>query len=473
VRPAECPQVLVGFLHFRFAHRGVITGLVPVRCAVDVARLELDARQLIGNSSRRLEVRLRYQRVKRLLLVFLRFGRIALEHIRKRHHPQCAVLLVCRSHLDRFLQVFARPLDVTGEVVGIAEIVAENGVARFELDRQNACPLVLVVVWGTGVAWEGFVGNLRPGPALVLHVLAEAGPNFLGRRGIHLEQLGNVNQLQPGTVQANPSGTNPDSLRPYRGYSTIIEAQNVGGSNYHSLQANLKRRLTKGFLFGVAYTWSKSLDYASSNGTNVPNVYNIGINYGPSDFDTRHVLVTNYVWDIPYATHSTNRLVRSTLGDWQFSGTIQAQSGRPPSNGISNGNDRAGVGPGSGNQYWVQTRKPNLPHQFAGTGTAQWFESAAYAPAPLGTFAPRGSRNNIYGPGFNSFSSALQKSMHVIPGHDNHALVFRAEAFNYLNHPNLDNPDVSPTSGTFGRVTSKGVTYASERQLQFSLRYAF
>jgi hypothetical protein len=126
----------------------------------------------------------------------------------------------------------------------------------------------------------------------------------------------------------------------------------------------------------------------------------------------------------------------------------------------------------------VQTRKPSLPHKFAGnTGTAQWFESAVYAPAPLGTFAPRGSRNNIYGPGFSSFSSALQKSMHVIPGHENHSLIFRAEAFNYLNHPNLDNPNVNPTSGSFGRVTQKGSPtpngVPSERQFQFSLRYAF
>ncbi len=63
--------------------------------------------------------------------------------------------------------------------------------------------------------------------------------------------------------------------------------------------------------------------------------------------------------------------------------------------------------------------------------------------------------------------------MHIIRNHENHELIFRAEAFNYLNHPNLDNPDTNPTSGTFGRVNGKGNTYASERQLQFSLRYAF
>ena len=90
-----------------------------------------------------------------------------------------------------------------------------------------------------------------------------------------------------------------------------------------------------------------------------------------------------------------------------------------------------------------------------------------------GTFAGRGSRNVIYAPGFQSVNAALMKTMHVIPGHDNHTLVFRAEAFNLANHPTLDSPTTNPTSGTFGRSTTKGQTYAADRQFQFSLRYAF
>jgi hypothetical protein len=297
--------------------------------------------------------------------------------------------------------------------------------------------------------------------------------SYVGRRGYHLEQLANINQLRPGGTR---SGINADALRPYKGYSTIIEAQNVGGAFYHSLQANLKRRLTKGLLFGVAYTWSKSLDYGSSNGTNIPNAYDNSIMYGPSDFDTRHVLVMNYVWEIPYATHASNTLVRTMLGDWQFSGTIQAQSGRPQT--VSQNNDVAGVGPGSGNQFWVVSRNPILYHQFAGgKNTNQWYEGTTtpkvWTTAPTGTFAPRGMRGLIYGPGFNSFSAALQKGFHIIPSHENHQMIFKAEAFNYLNHPNYDNPDNGPTSGTFGRINGKGNTYASERQFQFSLRYAF
>jgi hypothetical protein len=297
--------------------------------------------------------------------------------------------------------------------------------------------------------------------------------SYVGRRGLHQEQLINRNQLQPGTaIDPANRGVNPDALRPFRGFSIINEARNDGSSNYHSLQANVKRRLTKGTLFGVAYTWSKNLDFGSATGTSQPNAYSNRNFYGPSDFDTRHVLVINYVWDIKYGNSMSNVFARGLLSDWQFSGIIQGQSGRPQT--VSQNNDRAGVGPGSGNQLWVASQNPTLPHGFAGGKTTdQWFQTSVFAPAALGTFAPRGMRGLIYGPGFVSASAALQKAFHIIPNHENHQLVFKAESFNYLNHPNLDNPDVNPTSGTFGRVNGKGNTYASERQYQFSLRYAF
>jgi len=61
--------------------------------------------------------------------------------------------------------------------------------------------------------------------------------SYVGRRAYHLEQLANINQLQPGTIQANPSIAKPDALRPYKGFATIIESQNTGGAFYHSMQA--------------------------------------------------------------------------------------------------------------------------------------------------------------------------------------------------------------------------------------------
>lgn len=301
---------------------------------------------------------------------------------------------------------------------------------------------------------------------------------YVGRRGLHLEQLGNINQLQPGTTFANPTVKATDALRPYKGYSNITEAENRGSSNYHSLQANLRRRMTRGLLFGVAYTWSKTLDFGSANNYVLPNYYDKNISYGVADFDVRHVFVANYVWDIGFFNHYGS-LVRSTLGGWQLSGTMQTQTGRPLN--ISTGTDYAGVGPGSGTQYFPHLRPTQTYKGFAGqTGTDKWFETSVYptdaqmkAAPYAGTFAPRGSRNAVTGVGFQSFNMALMKSMHIIPGHDRHSLVFRAEAFNLANHPTPDNPNTTPTSSAFGLSKTKGGTYSAERVWQFSLRYAF
>ncbi|WP_419806925.1 carboxypeptidase regulatory-like domain-containing protein [Terriglobus sp.] len=312
---------------------------------------------------------------------------------------------------------------------------------------------------------------------------------YAGRRGVHLEELLNINQLQPGTVQANP-GIQQDALRPYKGFSNINQATNGGASFYNSLQLNLRRRLSKGLLFGVAYTWSKSTDFGSGNGTNLPNAFDKNIYYGASDFDRRHVFVANLVYNIDQFSRSSNGFARTILGRWQVSSTLQTQTGAPLN--VSTGTDFAGVGPGSGSQLVPTTGRPTPFKSFAGqTGTSTWFDTSVYPfrinPTTgavvrdattltsqfAARYAPRGTRNQIYGPGFQSYNAALNKTIPIIPGHESQTLVFRAEAFNIANHPTPDNPDTGYTSGTFGRSLTKGGTYAADRQFQFSLRYAF
>jgi len=305
--------------------------------------------------------------------------------------------------------------------------------------------------------------------------------SYVGRRGLHLTELVNVNQPAPGSVPRGAPSGQADFVRPYKGFAAILQDTNAGSSIYNGMQLELKRRLTRGLLFGVAYTWAKSMDYGSSTGYELPNSYDPSINYGPSDFDIRNVLVVNYVWNIPYGVEGRG-LTHSALGGWQVSGTTQAQTGEPFS--VTSGDDFAGVGPGSGGQLWAPATKPQVLKQFGNVpGQGYWFTPAAFSVATptgsapsspaFGTYAPRGSRNLLYGPGFQSWNIALNKNFHVIPNHENHVATFRAEAFNFTNHPNLDTPNFNPTSGTFGQVTQKGNTYASERQLQFSLRYQF
>lgn len=304
--------------------------------------------------------------------------------------------------------------------------------------------------------------------------------SYVGRRGIHLQQLENVNELHPGTIQNNPDVTAPDALRPYQGFASIIESSDRGSSSYHAMQINLKRRMTNNLLFGVAYTWSKLLDFGSSRGYELPDAYNPNINYGPADFDIRNVLVVDYVWTIPFATHAPNRFVRNMLGDWQLSGVTQAQSGQPFS--ITDGNDYAGVGPAAGSQLWAPTTPVHVGRHF---GSAGWFDAAAFenpdgtpAPPAAGTFAPRGNRNEWYNPGFQSWNIAVQKPFHLVPSHENVQVTFRAEAFNFTNHPNLDSSSnasgmTTPGNANFGQITTKGQTYSSDRELQFSLRCSF
>lgn len=247
---------------------------------------------------------------------------------------------------------------------------------------------------------------------------------------------------------------------------------------YHSLQVNLRRRLTKGLLFGVAYTWSKAMDFGSGNNFKLPNSYDLKANWGRSDFDRRHVFVSNIVYNIDQFNHSSHFINRAVLGRWQISGTLQAQTGAPLS--VTSSTDYAGVGSGSGNQYVRLVKPISTSKSFAGqSGTNTFFDTTAYATDAQmrttyrGTFTPRGARNVINGPGFQSYNAALNKSWVLIPGHENTALTFRAEAFNLANHPTPDNPDTGITSGTFGRSTTKGQTYGADRQFQFSLRASF
>ena len=301
--------------------------------------------------------------------------------------------------------------------------------------------------------------------------------SYVGRRGYHLEQLANINQLQPGTAPGGQSASKSTPTRcvRIRGFSTIIEAQNIGRRHLPRDAGQPEAAPDQGFALRRCLHLVQEPRLRIVERHQYSNAFNNSIYYGPSDFDTRHVLVINYVWDIPFATHASNLFVRTLLGNWQFSGTLQGQSGRPQT--VSQNNDQAGVGPGSGNQFWVVSRNPIFPTSSAGgKNDNQWFEGQR----PVSGRPPRSApslraalRGLIYGPGFQSYSAALQKAFHVIPDHENHQLIFKAEGFNYANHPNSTTRTWDPTSGTFGRVTRKGNTYASERQFQFSLRYAF
>jgi hypothetical protein len=287
---------------------------------------------------------------------------------------------------------------------------------------------------------------------------------YVGRRGLYLQRERNINQLVAGTVQANPN-VNVAALRPFKGYGVIRLSENAGYSKYNALQLGLDRRYRNGFKFGAAYTLSKSEDNASDKRNVLFNSFDDTGFFGPSSFDRRHVFNFYYIYDLPFFQNQ-NSLVARALGGWQISGATFMRTGTPL--WVTRGDDVAGVGDSFG-QPWNQVSDPlNGANQQFSQGNDQnfWFNPAAFAKPAAGTFG-NAPRNQIYNPGQYQWDIALFKNVAV---RGSHSVQFRAEIFNFINHPNWNGAQTDPTKSDFGQITSKD---NSRRDVQLSLRYLF
>jgi len=312
---------------------------------------------------------------------------------------------------------------------------------------------------------------------------------YVGRVGLWLERTRNLNQLPVGTCPLGncPGGVNVNALVPYKGFNQIQIAENAARSSYNGLSFNWTRRFARGLGYGVAYTYSKSYDNASTR-RDVPfNNYDDKNFWGPSVFDTRHIVVVNWIYELPY--HNSKGVGGALLGGWQITGVTQFQSGVPFT--VGSNTDYAGIGTSSF-QPWQVNGDPVLgrgDRAFASSSgdPNYWFRvknadgSPIFTAPTTGTFSNQ-TRNLYYGPGFSNWNLALFKTFNVT---ERHHVQFRAEAFNWMNHPNWGGangspqfsvppapqgqPNGNPTSSTFGKVTTKD----GRRNLQLSLKYFF
>ena len=125
------------------------------------------------------------------------------------------------------------------------------------------------------------------------------------------------------------------------GIAAIQQEQSNGSSRYNSFQLGWNRPFANGFLIGVAYTLSKSMDNSSNYRDILPDSYDTTGLWGPSEYDNRNALVINFLYALPFFKNQ-NELAGKLMGGWQLSGNVQFQSGVPC--GIGTGNDTAGVG---------------------------------------------------------------------------------------------------------------------------------
>jgi len=297
--------------------------------------------------------------------------------------------------------------------------------------------------------------------------LAQVG--YYGKLGRNLsdDHEGNPAIYGPGATEANVQ-----SRRAFfpQFYGSIGSITSDASSWYNGLQATLDKKFSHGYKLQLAYTYSHSIDDRSTfsvDGTSGANPFNyLRGERGSSDFDQRHLLAINGVWELPFLKH--NGALTTAFGGWELSGVARFGSGLP-FNAIS-GQDYTLEGTGRG----TPAERPNLvadPNLPGGRSTssmvAQYFNTAAFsAPAP-GQYGNE-SRNIMIGPAFFQTDMAVLKQFKIPKEHWGR-FEFRLEVFNLLNNVNFSNPNNTFGSPAFGHIQSA----QPARIIQLGLRYDF
>ncbi len=262
----------------------------------------------------------------------------------------------------------------------------------------------------------------------------------------------------------NQNITSSNFSRPFKGYSNIYTEAGIGSGNYNALQAGFVYRKDS-VNATVAYAYSKSLSQfghtsntgggsiAGGGGTGVQDWTNLAPEYGPSNFNRTHVLSLSGVYDIQAFRRSDSLLMRQVLGGWSLAGLGVLESGFALTPGLSTGVQGLAIRPNQVSPIkLLKNRK-------------EWFDTTSFVAPPNG-FYGNARPGTIRGPREISFNVAGYKTFSIV---ERVKLQFRAEAFNFLNHPNFSNVDTGLGSATYGQITSS----LDPRELEFSARITF
>jgi Carboxypeptidase regulatory-like domain/TonB dependent receptor-like, beta-barrel len=265
----------------------------------------------------------------------------------------------------------------------------------------------------------------------------------------------------PNCVAFGPQvGTNCPPTDGTTVFTNIFAEDTIATSAYNSLQTMLEKRFSHGVQFQAAYTWSKSLDWASSFEETL-NPFNPRASRSLSLFNSAHRFVINYVWDLPVPRYSG--LKGKLLDDWQVSGITQFQSGFPIRLQTQNDNELIG------SLFFFGTAAPQL------TGNLQtlnpkapghlYLNPAQFADPTLGTFSTT-RRSICCGPGENQWDITFSKRIAITEAK---YFQFRTDIFNAFNRTEFVNPDGNFSNSTFGQVLQA----RDPRLLQFALKFYF
>ena len=223
---------------------------------------------------------------------------------------------------------------------------------------------------------------------------------------------------------------------------------NTATSDYNALQLKFQRRLSRGLQALASYTFSHSIDIASTDAfatyLGTPgSVANPNIDRGNSDFDIRHSFTAGVTYELP--SPESNKIAHATLGGWAVDTFVLARSA-PPVDIVGAQSFAAGV-----TFYPRPNLVPGVPLELFGSQYpgGKIFNKAAFVAPPPGTQGNFG-RNVLRGFGATQADVAFQRRFAFT---EQLGLLFRAEFFNIFNHPNFGSPNNDLTSPLFGHST--------------------
>jgi Carboxypeptidase regulatory-like domain/TonB dependent receptor len=277
-------------------------------------------------------------------------------------------------------------------------------------------------------------------------------------------------------------------------YGALSAHSSIARSNYHAGTLSIRQRLGRGFSADFNYTLSHSHDDASGlqtadqfGGAFILNPLRQTDNYAESDFDVRHVINANAVWELPFGRgrnylSNISRVADAFVGGWQITGIFRWNSGLPISTPFDNARWATNWNAQSNSVRTTDIQPcPARGGRLFDCNLLEFYQSLRN-PFPGET----GDRNVFRLAGYVNLDMGITKAFNL-PWNENHKLQLRVEAFNVTNTQRMNAPNTGSRTGwgvgldpstfevddiprNFGRFTS---IQGSPRVLQFGLRYSF
>jgi hypothetical protein len=280
-----------------------------------------------------------------------------------------------------------------------------------------------------------------------------------------------------------------------RQFSSLFSWSSIGMSSYNALQLTVRRVTTAGLAFSFSYSLANSIDMgsdterASEFTTNsfsfITNSFKPSLNRAVSDFDTRHLLTGNFVYNLPFGrgarfASGVNRVADAAIGGWTLSGITRLSSGLPfsvnPPYAYATNYQNTSLAVKTGPiKIHKHINAQGLPEVFADPDSLNNGIATSY-PIRYPYPGENGQRNAFRGDGYFEQDASLAKAWKL---HESHTVRFAWEVFNISNSSRFDTSPISSLGGLNNTVTS-GLGFGvyshqlvQSRKQQFSLRYDF